>query len=239
MADTQVKKKSWWRRPWIMPLRMLVVVFVAFSLPPYLSMDPAQSRVPQPGDHTWHFPALAAHVVFGSIAILTAVLQMWPWFRRRHPVWHRYAGRVYVFAGVLPAGALAVPVAAVSPFGISNQVSGVMMGVLWVVFTVVGLRMARQRRYADHRRWMLRSAVLTLSIIGNRIWGVVFTIVLTPQLDTTFGGNQAALTQAVASVTSWVSWAVPLLVLQWWLERNRRPARRQPARPAERVEVSV
>ncbi|RKT52398.1 DUF2306 domain-containing protein [Saccharothrix australiensis] len=227
----------WWRRPWVAPLGILVLAFVAFSLPPYLSLDRAQSRVPQPGDHAWHYPALAAHVVFGSIAILTCVLQIWPWFRQKYPRGHRLAGRVYVFGGVLPAGVLAVAIGAVSPFGPINQAGNVLMGLLWLGFTIAGYRMGRQQRYVDHRRWMLRSSALTLSIITNRFWAVGTTIALTPQLDTTFGGSEVALSQAVSGLAGWMGWVLPFLFVEWWLERGdarkrRARAARQPGSPA-------
>jgi hypothetical protein len=109
--------ERWWRRPWIAPLATLSIIFVAFSLPPYLTGDPVRSRVPQPANFAAHYPLLVAHVLFGSVALLTACLQIWPWFRTRHPVAHRRIGRVYIFGGVLPAGCMALPIAALSPFG--------------------------------------------------------------------------------------------------------------------------
>ncbi len=240
MVDTQVKKQSWWRRPWVVPLGFLVVAFVAFSLPRYLTFDRAKSFVPQPGNHTWHYPALATHVIFGSIAILACVLQMWPWFRQKHPTWHRLTGRVYVFAGVLPAGVLAIAVGAVSPFGPIDTSATVLMGTLWLGFTIAGYRAGRQKRYADHRRWMLRSSTLTLSIITNRFWGAFLGFVLPPQLDTTFGGSEVAMMQALAGITAWLGWVIPFLIVEWWLERGRAKRTRRPAaRQPERTEVSV
>ncbi|ONI90421.1 hypothetical protein ALI22I_11790 [Saccharothrix sp. ALI-22-I] len=219
-------KTKWYRRPWVAPFAFVVVAFVAFSLPPYLTLNPALSRVPQPADYAWHFPALVGHVIFGSVAILTCVLQVWPWFRQRYPVAHRRIGRVYVFGGVLPAGVLALAVGAVSPFGPLNQIGNVLMGSLWLTFTVVGFRMARQRRFVDHRRWMIRSFALTASIMSNRIWAVVATIVFSPQLDTTFGGSQVALVQAISGTAAWMGWVVPFLIAEWWLERGDAKKRR-------------
>ncbi|MEU4800884.1 DUF2306 domain-containing protein [Actinosynnema sp. NPDC023587] len=235
MVEAQVKR-SWWRRHWVLPLGVLVAAFVAFSLPRYLTLDPARTRVPQPGDHTWHYPFLVGHVVFGSIAILACVLQIWPWLRREHPVWHRRAGRAYVFAGVLPAGVLGVAIGAVSPFGPVNQAGNVLMGLLWLGFTITGLRMARQRRYADHRRWMLRSTALTLSIISNRFWAAGLGLVLPDRLDTTFGGSEVALLQAIAGTSAWLGWVLPLLAVEWWLDRSR-PGRRQPVKSPGRPGV--
>ena len=60
-------------RPWtIAPLLVVVIAFVAFSLLPYLTFDPARSRVPVGAAVRGYYPLLVAHVVFGSIALLTA-----------------------------------------------------------------------------------------------------------------------------------------------------------------------
>jgi hypothetical protein len=211
------RRVSWWRRPWVAPLAVVALMFVAFSLPPYLTLDPARSRVPQPDGFDLHYPLLVAHVVFGSIALLTCWLQVWPWFRRRHRTAHRRVGRLYVFGGVLPAGVLGLVIGATSPFGPVVRVSNVMLAGLWLAVTITGYRMTRQRRYVEHRRWMIRSFALTVSIITNRIWGVMWFLVLSPRLD------GAALTETVAGLSAWLGWTVTLLVAEWWLERPARP----------------
>ena len=214
---------------------MISIIFVAFSLPPYLSLDARQSRVPQPDNFAAHYPILVAHVIFGSIALLTACLQVWPWLRQRYPRVHRIIGRVYVFGGVLPAGILGLTIGAYSPFGPFARVSNVLLALLWLVFTTTGYRMARQRRHAEHRRWMVRSFALTASIITNRLWAVIGFLVLSPQLDTLFGGNEKMLMWTIAGLATWLGWVIPLLVAEWWLEREgsagyraRAPATRQP-----------
>ena len=64
-------------RPWVIaPLLLVVIAFVAFSLPPYLTFDPSRSRVPVGGAVRGYYPLLVAHVIFGSIALLTACLQI-------------------------------------------------------------------------------------------------------------------------------------------------------------------
>lgn len=220
-------RRRWWRRPWVAPLVVVLVLFVAFSLPPYLTLDPARSRVTPPEGAVLYHPLLVAHVVFASVATLTCWLQVWPWFRRRHPVAHRRIGRVYVFVGVLPAGLLALYLSAVTPFGPVARVSGLVMGTLWLACTIIGWRRARQRRFAEHRRWMVRSFALTLSIITNRIWGVVFFLLLSPELETTFHGDEKLMSWTIAGATAWLGWTLSLLAAQWWLDREpaRRPAR--------------
>lgn len=232
--------RHWWTRPWIVPLTMLAVVFVVYSLPPYLSLDASQSRVPPPEGVPFYFGALSLHVVFGSIAMLTCCFQVWPWFRAKHPGWHRVAGRIYVFGGVLPGGIVGLYIVWNTPFGPSARVSGLIVAALWLTFTVVGLRMALRRRFVEHRRWMLRSFALTMSIVLNRVFGIPAVLLMLPQLDTAFDGNQDLLIQSSTSISTWLSWTVALLAVEWWLERGTsargRAAARRQREPRRNVE---
>ncbi|GAA3582586.1 DUF2306 domain-containing protein [Amycolatopsis ultiminotia] len=206
------------------PLALLVIAFLGYSLPPYLALDPAQSRVPAPEGFPQHYWILVGHVVFGSIAMITSVVQIWPWVRRRFPVLHRWSGRAYVFGGVLPSAVLALTIGATSPFGPATRASNVMLAVLWLGTTFAGYRAARERRFGDHRRWMIRSFALTFSIILNRVVTAGAVVFLEPQLATTFGGSQIALSQSIAALSGWVSWTVVLIGAQLWLDRKPRPA---------------
>ncbi|RDI49014.1 putative membrane protein DUF2306 [Nocardia mexicana] len=208
----------------MVPLALLVFAFVAVSLPPYLTLDSDRSRVPSPPDFAPHYPMLVAHVLFGSVAMLTCCLQVWPWFRQRYPRAHRISGRVYVFGGVVPGGVLALFIGAFSPFGPVARVSNVMLALLWLTCTVIGYRRARQRRYGDHRRWMIRSFALTLSIIGNRLWGAIVTVVL---IVTTPGiaDDGDRLAETTAGIGTWLGWTVALLAAEWWLVERRRTHR--------------
>lgn len=228
------RDNTWWRRPWIVPLAFVAIAFIAFSLPPYLGLDPGQSRVPPPPELGWYYPLLVAHIGFASVAMLTCVLQVWPWFRQRFPLTHRRIGRVYVFGGALPAGIAGLAISPFTTFGPVAAVSNTLMATLWLTCTVIGFRMARARRFADHRKWMIRSFVLTMSIISNRLWAVVWVIVLVPQLDTKYGGNEQLFGEVVAGITTWTGWVIPLLISQWWLERRtpRSPEARSTPTPA-------
>ncbi|WP_424535657.1 DUF2306 domain-containing protein [Sphaerisporangium viridialbum] len=127
---------------------------------------------------------------------------------------------------MLPANLTGLVIGAGTPFGPVQAASNVMLALLWLGCTAAGYRMARQRRFVEHRRWMLRSFALTFSIITNRIWGVIVFLVLSPQLDTTFQGNETMLSWTVASLGGWLGWTVPLLISQWWLDRGDAAKRR-------------
>lgn len=207
-----------------LPLGLLTVAFLAFALPPYLGLDPARARLPLPSpvEVPWFYPALVAHIGFGTVALLTATMQVWPWLRRRHPGVHRWSGRAYLALGVLPGG---VAVLFVAPFalagGPTGQVANSMLGILWLVTGVAGWRAARARRYAEHREWMLRSVALTFSIVANRFWSTACVLFYVPGILDGAEPDPAMLAQAVG-VSTWLSWVVNLLVMEWWLQRGRR-----------------
>ena len=219
---------SWWRRPWIVPLLLVAVAFLAFSVPPYLTFDPAQSRLRPPEHNAVYYPALVAHVLFGTVAMVTACFQIWPAFRARHRHGHRITGRIYVFGGALPAGLLGLYIGWHTAAGPSVHVANLVGSALWLTVTITGLWLARQRRYGEHRRWMSRSFALTMSIVLSRVVNVLATIVLMPQVDTTFGGSEELMRYSAASIGVWLSPLLLLLITDWLLER-RKPAKRQAA----------
>lgn len=204
------------------PLLLVVAAFLAFSVPPYLTGDAAQSRVPIAGAAPGYYPMLVAHVIFGSVAIVTCCLQVWPWLRASYPDVHRRIGSIYVFAGVLPAGILGLVLGALTPFGPVLRASNVVLAIAWLFVTIAGYRAGRAYRLMEHRRWMTRSMVLTLSIITNRVWAVVWVITLSPQLATTFGGNEALMVQTIAGLSGWLGWVLPLMIAEWWLDARPR-----------------
>lgn len=208
-----------------LPLAVLTAAFLAFALPPYLGLDPAQARLPLPHDVPWFYPALVAHIAFGSVALVTATLQVWPWLRRHHPAVHRWSGRAYLALGVVPGG---IAVLFVAPFSVSGgptaHVANTMLGILWLVTAVAGYRAARARRFGEHREWMIRSVALTFSIVANRAWNVVCLALFAPEVFTGGSVDPHTLAQAVG-VSTWLSWVVNLLLAEYWLNRTRNPRR--------------
>jgi len=131
---------------------------------------------------------------------------------------------------VLPGGLAGLILAANTPFGPVIKVSSVLMALLWLGITLTGFVMARRGRFVEHRRWMIRSFALTCSIILNRFVAVTVFLVLQPQQNTTFAGNETWFVQVTAGITGWLSWTVALLLAEWWLERRPYPADRDTPR---------
>ncbi|MFE9749024.1 DUF2306 domain-containing protein [Saccharothrix saharensis] len=207
---------------------LVVAAFLAFSVPPYLTLDPSLSRLEPPEGNDLYYPLLVAHVLFGSVAMTTACFQIWPAFRTRHRRGHRITGRVYVFGGVLPAGLLGLYIGWHTAAGPSVRVANIVGSALWLAVTIAGLRMARRRRFGEHRKWMSRSFALTMSIVLSRVVNVVATIALMPQVDTTFHGSEKLMQYSAASIGVWLSPLLLLLLTDWLLERRKSGGPRPP-----------
>ena len=202
-------------RRWPFVLLTLAVAFVAFEVPPYLTGDPANSRIQPAPQMAAYFPVLTAHVLLGCSALLAGCLQVWPWLRAKHPQVHRITGRVYVGL-CIAAGSMALFLATFTPYGPVARASSTLLATLWIGTTIAGLFAARRKDFAAHRRWMIRSFVLACSIATNRVWVVLLVITLTPS----YASDNLALLTMTAGLSSWLGWTLPLLVTQWWLDRD-------------------
>ena len=148
-------------------------------------------------------PAFILHTSFGGLALLLAPWQFVGGLRRRYPRFHSWIGRAYV-AAVLISGAAAYPVAFGTFAGPIASAGFAAMATAWLGTTLVAWRAVRERRYAAHRCWMIRSFALALSAVTLRL-----ALVVTTQLQLDF--------MPIYRVTSWASWIVNLLLAELWL----------------------
>lgn len=192
---------------WVTSLAVIVALYLAVQIHPYLRMDPSYSRIEL--QFPLHYWLIVGHVVSGTVALVTLVLQSWPWLRRNHPGTHRWSGRLYVFAGALPSSLLALAM-----FPVAFPAGGIGMAtsaLLWSVAALIGWRRAVQGRYAEHRRWMTYSFAI---VWGAVIWGFVIGwgwLLFSPwTVDFSY----------VSEAARWLGWVVNVIVAQWWLERT-------------------
>jgi uncharacterized membrane protein len=152
-------------------------------------------------------PFLLIHVVTGVIALVVGPLQFVRRIRMRVPALHRATGRIYVGACAVSApaefmlalGTTAGPVAAA---GFAVQ------ALLLPLFTYFGWRAAVERRFADHREWMLRSYALTSAAI---------TLRLMLPASGLLGLEFLPAYQAI----SWLAWTTNLVLFEYYIRRKR------------------
>jgi uncharacterized membrane protein len=112
------------------------------------------------------FPApLVVHIVAAAIYALVGAFQFVPRLRRRHPSWHRHAGRVLAVAGLLVVGsALWITLLYAQKPG-----TGDLLYVLRLAFAsamaaclILGFVAIRRRDITAHRAWMTRAYAIGL-----------------------------------------------------------------------------
>ncbi len=218
-----------WRNPWWIALTALILLFLAYALPPYFGLDPAQSLTPIADPTSLHYPLLILHIVAGTVALLAVCVQMSTRLRTTRPHLHRLSGKVYIFGGALPV-AITTPLLLFYASEIAagpGRVGRLVLGILLFASTVVAYRMARKHRYADHRRYMIYSFALMMDGVGTRV--VLFLLGATPvfglQVPWVVQMDQALLFETLG----WCVWIFNLIVAQWWIERTQKKTNRRKA----------
>ncbi|HJP79205.1 MAG TPA: DUF2306 domain-containing protein [Pseudonocardiaceae bacterium] len=218
---TPTRKKP--RRAWgVLALSVTMLVMVVYLLSAYVPPDISTSRIPiTHGD--LQYVLLVAHIFTAAVATVAGLAQLWPWLRRKYPVAHRWTGRAYFFLGVFPSSVLAIPVIAMAPMGVSNQAALAVLDVLWMISGIAGYRSARQRKFADHRKWMIRNYGLTFASIASRFWIPVLGVTMVPELGgVPYQGdpNGIAAIHDVASGSAWLGLMVTMVVVEWYIQRR-------------------
>ncbi|MEO6386973.1 MAG: DUF2306 domain-containing protein [Croceibacterium sp.] len=200
------------------PTRILRAVIAVFSIGiavySYRYLTGTGSRSPEVLANTFANPFLMLHVAGGATALLIGSLQFFPRLRSRRSGVHRLVGRVYVGCCLLGAAA-GLPLALGSTAGPIASGGFASLAVAWFVTTSLGWRHATQRRFAEHRRWMLRSWAVTTAAVSLRLM-----LPVPPALGFDFFDGYRLI--------SWLCWIFNLAVVEVYL----RWSARAPARPA-------
>jgi uncharacterized membrane protein YozB (DUF420 family) len=117
-------------------------------------------------EHPW---LMRGHVTLGAAYLALALPQFVATLRRSRPQVHRLAGRTAVAAG-LAAGATALVITVWFPFSGPLEIVVVAPFAGLFVFALGrGLWLARRRRIAEHREWMIRALAIATSIATMRL----------------------------------------------------------------------
>lgn len=164
---------------------------------------------------------VVVHIVGAAVYALLGALQFHPTLRRRHPRWHRRAGRTTVAAGAAVAGSALWLTLFVPP----QPGSGPLLQVLRLVFApamLVGLTLGvsaiRRGDVTAHRAWMTRTYAIALAA-GTQV------------LTEGIGGSLLGHSPLALDASRGAAWVLNLAVAEWAIRRPPTTSRRRP-RPA-------
>lgn len=120
----------------------------------------------------------ALHVLAAAAMTLAGLLQLVPQVRQRWPRLHRWSGRLFLtLALVLSLGGLWLVWVRGSYLTLTGALAISLDGVLILTFGSLAWFTARQRDFAAHRRWALRTFIVASGVwtmrIGYIAWGVL------------------------------------------------------------------
>ncbi|KAI9463094.1 hypothetical protein F5148DRAFT_1286225 [Russula earlei] len=153
--------------------------------------------------------AFYVHVFTSIIALLAGFTQFSNYILQEHKQIHRIVGRVYAWDILLinfPAGMI---MAVYANGYLPTKIAFVILDSLWFLFTWKGVVAAKQKRFAEHRQFMIRSYALTFSAITLRMWKII--------LSKSFPIDPVALYM----IDAWMGFVPNLLVAEWLIRRER------------------
>ena len=152
--------------------------------------------------HAGHYVQIYVHIaggvgmlIGGAIALRIGLTR--EWFR-----WHKPAGYAY-----LALGGIASAIALLRSFDPKHTpgLSTGMLAAAWLVFSAMAYRAIRNKRYEQHREWMIRSYVLAWTFVFCRFWTRA----------------APASLQGPENDMIWATWIAPILLAEIALQWNR------------------
>ncbi len=156
------------------------------------------------------------HLLPALLIAATGPLQFVRRVRTKRRRLHRISGRVYLVCGVI--GALSgLYLGAVHPFsgwqgpGINEAMATIFFST-WTLFCLVNAyRSVRQKAFARHREWVIRSWAAMLGIATERILLGIFVTMTDVDISVLFG------------VTFWMAAAINIPAAEYWIHLTRAP----------------
>ncbi|HMN61003.1 MAG TPA: DUF2306 domain-containing protein [Anaerolinea sp.] len=163
---------------------------------------------------------VVTHILSAGVFALLGALQFATGFRRRHPAWHRRAGRILVVCGLLVglSGLWMTLFYSLPPSdGALLFALRLLFGSFMVVSIVLGFAAVRRRDMAAHRAWMMRGYAVGIGAA---------TQMLTLMVGELVAGPPDVLGRALMMGAGWV---INLAVAEWIIRK----------RPSARVRASL
>jgi len=159
--------------------------------------------------------AFYIHVFSAVVALLAGFTQFSSQLLRDNPQVHRLIGKIYV-ANILfinfPAGLI---MGIYANGGLPGKTAFLILDVLWFAFTLKAFLCAKNKRFVDHKNYMIRSYALTFSAITLRTWKLILSNLFTIDLAELY------------VIDAWLGFVPNLIIAEIIIRKNKllkRPA---------------
>lgn len=200
--------------PRSLPLLWFLSIAIALGSLRFLIADIALV-MPAMVHHALERPLLLyAHIFFAPFALAIMPFQFGKSLRMARPGVHRWLGRAYGVA-ILISGTAGVFLGLQTIQGPVAASGLVTLAVAWLSTTAFAVYFAITRDIPAHRRWMIRSAALTVSAVTLRLYMIVGALTV---------GEESSY-----PLICWLCWVPNLMFAEWLIRRDTRRAVAQAA----------
>ena len=154
---------------------------------------------------------IAVHIISTICFCVLGAVQFVPALRAVNSGWHRISGKLVVLAGLMvPLSGIWLTLFANLPEEDSDALNVIRMlvSIIMLYAIVTGIKSIRNRRYSDHRVWMIRAYAIAAGT-GVQVFTSVFFIAISGELNST--------TKTLAMAAGWV---LSILAAEWWLKKS-------------------
>lgn len=158
-------------------------------------------------DRPEYLPIFYTHVYTSIFVLLSGFLAI---LRKDFGIknFHRNMGKVYIFLILILAAPSGIYMGYFANGGFLSKISFIILGCLWSFSTYKAYQSAREKRFTEHKQWMWRSFVLTLSALTLRIWKVIIVYLFHP--------NPMDVYQIIA----WLGWIPNILLIEYLMTKK-------------------
>jgi uncharacterized membrane protein len=158
--------------------------------------------------HVHYRIAFFTHVYTSWFVILFGFFQFWKTLRKRYKKLHQYFGYIYISLILCLAGPSGLVMSVHANGGWIAKTSFVLLSVLWIYFTFKAYTAIREKNFALHEKYMLRSYALTLSAVSLRLFKLIIANSLhIPPMD-------------MYQIVAWSSWTFNLILVELFIFYN-------------------
>jgi uncharacterized membrane protein len=184
----------------ILSLGVAIYAMVAYGFLPLGSLVHPQMKQAFEG----HAVGIYIHIFTSAVALALGPWQFSAGLRQRHPRWHRWSGRTYLIAGVLPGGISGLYVAQFAFGAWVSETGFSLLAISWLASAGLAYKAIRRGDLASHQRWMLRNFALTFAAVTLRIYLGSFAAFGVPF-------------EVFYPWLAWICWVPNLIAIHWFI----------------------
>jgi uncharacterized membrane protein len=153
------------------------------------------------------------HVVSSILFCILGAFQFLSSIRKNHPKWHRLAGRLIVFSGVVSALS---GLWMTHYYSFPDSLQGnllyfvrIVVGFSMTMFILLGLSSVLKKRFAQHQSWMIRAYALGQGAGTQALIAIPWLITV---------GEPSGFTRDILMTAAWV---INVVVSEWFIACRR------------------